>query len=135
LGKKHVWVMFMKVPISRINAYAQRVIWFIFNLQKKNRVTVAACINTQLFWLLLSSTRFILLEYCFIHTSVASFWQYRSEWVHPCWESFLSPYGVGRLATSHQRLGLAVLAWLSQILLLIGFPAQTLINHTDTHQG
>jgi hypothetical protein len=38
-GKNHVWVMFMTVLISRINAYAQRVLWFIFNLQIKNRVS------------------------------------------------------------------------------------------------
>ncbi len=48
---------------------------------------------------------------------------------------FHSPRGIERLTAFHQWLGLAVLAWLAQILLLITAPTQKPINHTDTHHG
>ncbi len=74
----------------------------------------------------------------YIHTWVAKRWQHCSERVHP--HSFLkadqvfhSPCGIGRLAASQLRLGLAVLAWLAQILLLIA--TKTFINHTYTYHG
>jgi hypothetical protein len=75
------------------------VLWFIFNLQIKNKVCYSIHIHTQLLGSLLISTRFILLTYCFVHTWVARRWQHCSKWVHPCsfvkadWVFWLTTWG------------------------------------------
>ncbi len=110
------------------------VLWFIFNLQIKDRVSYTHTYSWLLISLLILPLDLFLHTHCFIHTWVAGRWQHRSKWVHPC--SLLKDDQVFSLTKwdrtpesfpSMVWLG-CFLAWLAQISLLIAVPTQYLLS-------
>ncbi len=81
----HVLYMFATVPISRTNAYTQRVVWFIFSLRKKTGLIICTtnyiCYILRLSFLISNRKTY---TYLSDQTWATKPSQQCSEWVHFC---------------------------------------------------
>jgi hypothetical protein len=92
------------------------VLWFIFNLQIKNRISYTYTYSTVMIIDISTDSFFsqiasYILEKLGVGSTIA-----KESILDPFLkqtEFFHSPHGVGCLAASQKRLGLAVLAWLA----------------------